>query len=373
MDAGSAPTIADFEPVTFAERGVAVPFTTPNLCQARLRPVSKGIPEVMIHNPSGGKGFYVVGWKGVAGLFALTLHDQLLIEALGLLREITPDRVRQVALRIASTGAGGEGAAAIAAKAAEADRDAASLTQLVIITELLRAAGAGDITLTQVVTGDDGVETRVKGIIRAFAPKAGLDPEAIFQVVEQIADVLGPTGLKQSPVPGRLRMLAGDLETMREEIKAFLGHCMGGDRQVGEFVLAALEVTLTAFQTLLVQVDKDVTDIVRLIRAWRTHSAPLGERLSRCSWILDGWDHLRALWLAAGTEEYFERRQALYEMALYVPAIPREMTDWTAGAQSARAAVQVQRKWVKVNEDWRTTLSAAEVIQRNERLKAEYR
>ena len=46
-------------PRTFLEWGVAVPFTTPLLSSGRVRPGRRGRPEMLMANPSGGRGLYV--------------------------------------------------------------------------------------------------------------------------------------------------------------------------------------------------------------------------------------------------------------------------------------------------------------------------
>src|SRR4051794_21837464 len=44
---------------TFSDWGVVVPFTTPTLSHARLRPGRNGRLDVLMRNPSGGRGVYV--------------------------------------------------------------------------------------------------------------------------------------------------------------------------------------------------------------------------------------------------------------------------------------------------------------------------
>src|ERR1700712_5461419 len=69
-----------YHPTTFLERGVAVPFTTPMLAGTRARPAEKQGLELVIPNPSGGRGVYIMAW------------DRHIVTVL-------PDRARQAAQR----------------------------------------------------------------------------------------------------------------------------------------------------------------------------------------------------------------------------------------------------------------------------------
>ena len=69
-------------PRTFLEWGVAVPFTTPLLSSGRVRPGRRGRPEMLMPNPSGGRGLYVFDLAAAPEVTSLTLHDRLLVERL---------------------------------------------------------------------------------------------------------------------------------------------------------------------------------------------------------------------------------------------------------------------------------------------------
>ncbi|MBU6498939.1 MAG: hypothetical protein KGQ40_10460, partial [Rhodospirillales bacterium] len=59
------PAVESFLPSTFLERGVAVPFTTPQLAGARARPGTRVPLELVVPNPSGGRGHYILPWDGL--------------------------------------------------------------------------------------------------------------------------------------------------------------------------------------------------------------------------------------------------------------------------------------------------------------------
>src|SRR5215217_1537869 len=80
---------------TFLDWGTAVPFTTPALGHARARLAQGGRVDLVMPNPSGGKGMYVMDFGAVGELFTLTVHDCLLVERLLDLPVITPGAVRK--------------------------------------------------------------------------------------------------------------------------------------------------------------------------------------------------------------------------------------------------------------------------------------
>jgi hypothetical protein len=113
--------VQGFMPTTFLERGVAVPFTTPLLAGARARPGGRNHLELIVPNPTGGAGVYILPWDDVAALCRPTVHDRQLSKAVASLRTVTPAMTRRVAREVAVVGLAGRGAAA-AARSAELGR-----------------------------------------------------------------------------------------------------------------------------------------------------------------------------------------------------------------------------------------------------------
>ena len=113
--------VEPFTPTTFLERGVSIPFTTPQLNGARARPGERRSLELIIPNPSGGRGVYIVALGHIYDFCPLTLNDRRLADAIINLRGVTPEIIRHVARDIADTGLAGQGAAAAAERAREGD------------------------------------------------------------------------------------------------------------------------------------------------------------------------------------------------------------------------------------------------------------
>ena len=116
MQGSDAPSLSFFKaavpsPVRCAERGVAAPFTSPLLFATRLR-LGTGVGiEVLVPNPAGREGSFVLSWTAATEAFQPSLADQALIEALNPLLvagvELQPEHVRQAARLAAGTGLAG--------------------------------------------------------------------------------------------------------------------------------------------------------------------------------------------------------------------------------------------------------------------------
>jgi hypothetical protein len=96
-------------PGTCLERGVAAPFTAPALHAARVRAAPSGGVEVVVPNPSGREGWFVLPWSAVLERFQPSLADRALVRALGLERPM-PASLRAAAWRVAAEGLSGRAA-----------------------------------------------------------------------------------------------------------------------------------------------------------------------------------------------------------------------------------------------------------------------
>ena len=95
MSQTTVPLVASHHPTTFLERGVAVPFTTPMLLGARARPSDRGGIELIVANPSGGRGTYILPWVGICRLCHPTVHDTRLYQRIAGSQGVTPASISE--------------------------------------------------------------------------------------------------------------------------------------------------------------------------------------------------------------------------------------------------------------------------------------
>jgi hypothetical protein len=373
MDIGNnkVVTLSDFQPITFAERGMVVGFTKPDFFLSRIRPAGKGAMELLVRNISGGKGYYVVNWRGLTETMPLTLHDSVLYQAISQLPSLDPAAIRAAGLAVAKDGYAGEEALAAAMALESGDRDMSLLTQFGLIAALLSESGVKNVSLMSVAAADAAEQDMLRGALRRIAPDLGVDPVHIFKFIEAMADALFPVGMPTAPMPGRHRRTLTQLVALENAMNVWGEEEPTELRGASAFIAAAAQINIKIMQQLLGELDKDLSQIMRFFKLWTTDEKSVRERLQRVSWVLDGWDHLINIWSAAAGQDRHTQRAAVEEISLLTPAVPREGLDWLKVRMPGSLDDKIiQRRWVKANEDWRSAVTTLGQISRNEKLLA---
>jgi hypothetical protein len=128
-----------YEPVTFIDRGVNVPFTTPTLLGARARPQEDGNGlEVLIPNPSGGEGVYILPWASIPEICAPTLHDRRLWSLLRDEPILSPGIVREAAETASREGHAGRTAILAVNEARQSREDRAKRINFGFLLRLIK-------------------------------------------------------------------------------------------------------------------------------------------------------------------------------------------------------------------------------------------
>jgi hypothetical protein len=275
-------------PQSFAERGVAVPFTAPMLAGARLRRGDGDAAELIVP-PLGGRGVYVLSWEACLGLANPTLHDRRLWARLLALPRLTPAAMRAAARAVAAEGFAGRAAQAAsraATQALDAARDAARR----------RLAAPEEVVAALAELGFPG-------------PLLGARRAALARLGEAAAAVAGPDG---------------------------------PDRQAALLVAAASRLTATMVEAGLPALSQALAAPPATGEA-----AQLLALAERPDWLLDGWDALAALCAATPAEE---RGAALRDALARLPVPPLEAE--TPSADAAWDAVLLGRRRVAPRPSW---------------------
>jgi len=107
MPLNKLPFARPYHPTTFQERGVALPFTTPLLGGARARLSRNQGIEIIVRNPAGGRGVYVMPLNAVGALCRPTLYDKVVSNRMAFLDTVTPTSVRAIGRVAAAEGLAG--------------------------------------------------------------------------------------------------------------------------------------------------------------------------------------------------------------------------------------------------------------------------
>ena len=324
---GLSGSIRGWQPATFQERGVAVPFTTPQLTGARLRPGESGRMELILPDVGGPGSVGILPWDRVASLCSPTLFDRRLGARLLDQPALTPAVVRQAACVAAAAGLAGQEAqeAALAAQAADAAERAR------VRADLLAPGRADDAA----------------------------------SVPEELAALLGPIGLGRDATAARLPRTLAAVTAFGARISEYqhVGPTAG---DAGRLAAAARRTAAAALAALLAA--RGITDHApALLQRWAAAPAALAEELRRPEWLLDGWAWLCRLWHAP------EARPgrvgvSLADLSVLLPPLP--LAAGAAPVPPRRAGMAGAVHSLLRVGDWRSGVTLQDVVARNERLLA---
>jgi hypothetical protein len=358
---------AEFAPSTFAQRGVAVDFTTPLLVQSRIRQSDGDRVELILPNLAGGKGSYILAWRSLVQFATVTLHDHALYDAVLAIERMDPATVRTATLSVAAKGLAGRDAMRRAQTLLAQEKEEALLTNFLLVVDLLKLAGISAQELMTGRTGED-TEARMKRAIFQVARTLQISPEVLYQRIEVLTRSTFTVGLPWAPTPGRLRRLLGDLDAFAESLTQWQSRDVTAAAEVGRFAAAVALHTTTLARLTMGESDGLIRNVLSIMRNWERDAKIISGQMSRLAWLLDGWSYIVALWTSVESEPHERQRDTILEMARLIPVMPREISEWTDSGLDQESK-SIQRKWVRLNQDWRTGRNLMEAVARNEVLK----
>ncbi len=359
--------LQDFLPTTFLERGIAVPFTTPMLAGSRTRPGERNAMELIVPNPSGGRGVYILPWDDLSALCRPTVHDARLTSVIAHAQGVTPTTIRKAARETAAIGLAGRAAAAAARNAEKSERQASLTVNFELLLALVRRVENGASGAVNPENERPAeLERRARRAIAKIAPELGRTHESIANALEQIAALYSSIGIGASSSHGRVPSLLARLLRMRSELQSFMEAGSGDVAQEADLVAGALDLTTNCTKLVLADIRASAADILALLRRWLAEPDPLSQLLARPEWLLDGWDRIVALWETA--ELHRGQEETLGEICNLIPSVPREIGHWVNHQLNIDAELHRHHRKVVLLEDWRTGRSVMDIVFRNETL-----
>ena len=355
-------------PATFQSRGVAVPFTTPLLAGARARMGAGSVPELVVPNPSGGRGVYIVQWSGVRALCNPTVHDTMLFQRLALRPRIDPEEVRDAALAVASEGYAGQEAAAAAVRTVEADRVRRLRTHFQLLAALIHQVDPNGRSSTPPTGRTAEFDRRASAVLHSIAPAFGCPAPHLATGLDALGDAFAPIGILAEDPSGRTPRLLRKLDDTRSLVSQYLNGAPDNDLGgLGRAVAAGMNVAIDTGSAVLAATRTALGDPAVLLKRWVADPDQTVARAARCDWLLDGWEGVCLLWQSAACEA--SRRAAMLEMAQILPVMPREIMEWT-DRSVPETAMDPGVLVVSHNDGWRRGASAFALVHRNEALSA---
>ncbi len=344
---------------------MALPFTTPLLGGARARlSRNKGL-ELIVRNPAGGRGVYVMPWTAVTSLCRPTLYDKVVSNRVAFLEAVTPATVRTIAMAAAAEGLAGEGAMQAAQQAARSDDADRRAVVNHLLSSLILQVNVGPNASTAEAPN---LDAKARQTIAWLAPRLGQSAGWGLKALDVLADTMVAVGIGPGHEVGRIPRLITQLAAMREAISDWARTQRDGDRVLFAHTLCSInDFTRSLAVTMIAQVHRLTDDMVRLLRSWATDPEAVMRAAARPEWLLDGWEQICLVWNYAGDNA--ARRVALVEIADYIPVLPRELNEWD-GSRAIMDDVFIDPGHITLNEDWRTGEAVFDLIARNEQLRA---
>jgi hypothetical protein len=346
------PALKQYHPATFLERGVALPFTTPRLAGTRARPTEMQRPELVILNPSGGRGVYIMPCSSITSFCQPTLHDTVLNDRISVLDNVTPAMIRTVGRQVAAEGFAGEEAMVAANKAAQSDQRS-------------RIANVQRSNENQ-MTIDRGA--RARQMVSWISPRLGQPAAWTAAALEDLGHVMSNIGTGTIGATGRVPRLVILLRQLRNDIAEWIAPITDPKlMSYANLVIVVADLTLSLTDTTITNAHALMDDMVSLLRTWAADQDFIIRLAGRPEWLLDGWEQICLLWNYAYDDG--SRRAVLAEIVGLVPILPKEVSAWSQSASLVEDVVGYRRS-VSLNEDWRTGVIIFDTIARNERLRA---
>jgi hypothetical protein len=325
-------------PKTFAERGVAVPFTTGELLWARVR--QKGpVKELLVPGLAKTRGIYVYEWATMRNRFALTLHDRLLHKAILTGPAPTPESIKSTALRIAASGVGGGEAKSVAEAVAVETVNLGVHTRFTLIKSVAERLGQSEVAFTvEDLASLDGIK-KATDTLAQIAHVFGLTGPALYARIEELATVLTPIGIYGMALEAPPRRVVQRLNLLARALAAWADKGMGDADAEARIVSRAAAETARVAGIVLDNIDVDMGTIDLLLTEWTDRFEEMRSAASRVIWLLDGWEKFLRVWQNVSQDDK-ARAKALILMSYVMPLVP-----------TSELNVEHRKNWDDINGD----------------------
>lgn len=357
------------KPITFLERGVSVPYTTPALAAARVRPAKRERVELVVPNPSGGRGVYLFSLDGAFSVCRPTLHDRALNDRMLALLSITPETIRGVALQVAKSGLAGPGGARTAVAQLADDRQQSTLAHLELILEVVRQMEQHRPgRVAPELTDMRDLQLRARAALMSLSVRTRRSGEEMMAMLEDMAQVFRAVGVGRQAERAWVAQWLALLGALRRDLAKLAPGLPREAAAVVAIIDATADLTVRAADITLAAARRLLADMPSLLVRWTHDPESVAKVAARPEWLLDGWQRIVSLWNVP--DDRHDRTAMLLEMLELVPVMPEEVSDWVGIELHQEAETLSRRRIVRLGQDWRTGEMVIDVQARNERLRA---
>jgi hypothetical protein len=183
--------------------------------------------------------------------------------------------------------------------------------------------------------------------------KTGMKPDAMLAVIEEMCPTIAPIGVAgegfKAPHDVTIERLQQFSTSLRDWAK---GEAIDQAKGV-ELIAGCAEFTIAKAQLSLVRARSHTDDMVGLITSFSRRDKTLMRDLTLPDWLLDGWAEIAAFWEAAVKEDREAQRAVVARIETLAPVLPKEAFNENESENASHRQLP-QRRWVKLNQDWRS-------------------
>ncbi|MEP3113997.1 hypothetical protein [Nisaea sp.] len=317
-------TATHFWPTSFAERGIAVPFTTPSVAMARVRNDERGRLELVISGLSGSRGVYVIGWSAVPQTFKLTVFDRVLHEHIQTIDTVTPDTVREAVLRATTTGLAGEDAAEAAIQSSSKITEDRIRISLALTQHLVKHFLEDDLEIGLAELATSTGQQKVQNLLGRIARKEEIAPETLSRVLTEWGDLLEALGVLDHKPRGRYRRILDEASHFLTSYADWMRTGDIADDHPATLISDILTETLLSWEKAFKEADVYAHDPGSTLKNWDKAKSVLEALSGRIPWLEDGWAVIFAMWENALHEDHDNRLQTVSTILSGLPLMPRD-------------------------------------------------
>ncbi len=357
--------IKTYQPENFQDRGVAVAFTSPMLSGARVRKADhdkKNKMEIIVPNPSGGRGVYIMPWSAIEDAFNPSLHDHILAREISSLEDFSPTNIRKICARVTTKGSAGRLAQESALMALNIEKEQIVKTNSYLISGIIRATDNTTNAQPNDRESKEDKEKKIKSAIQTTAKHLGASPETIMRYIEKIAALLVPVGVGLEKNEAYLSCALIELIKFCKEVEAW-SRTSNGQLSQGKLLAKHAAATATATYNAITEAINYATSPLTLLRDWHTRRDTMITKINRADWLLDGWPQIIILWKIA--TETGDRIKAMDEIIRILPFLPTKITT-EISYKNEFMPTQPQdddRYYLSTREDSKNYIARNELIQ----------
>jgi hypothetical protein len=319
---------------TFAERGVLLPFTSPRLVGTRVRTGRSRDLELVVPNPSGGVGFYILNWSNIRSVARPTVHDMRLYAGVAALPALTPAAVRKASRAVLLEGLAGRAAAAAARASEAAEKLEVRLTATYLLVRLVEQIEPPQTAPKLTEDTPANFPRRAEAAIQQAAEKLRKPPQTLRYALERVGEMFNPVwgtnapAVPRAPPPGsQVMQLVQSLESICRTISHWTPLTNEAAAQVARELSSAAQAAALCGRVIASDVARHVDNPLDLLTRMFTAPDTLLQFATRPEWALNGWEQVILRWPQDGDES--TRANVLKEIAPLVPPLPKQAGEWS--------------------------------------------